>query len=93
MLGGRRSPAFRTFLKIILDGIAQKTVSRPLAIRHQLRLAEPDFDIGANDRVRIGIGEAVEAVGNGADLHSVEFRVDLGGARGPERQSGDLGAK
>ena len=58
-------------------------------VGHEFRFAQSDFDIRADDGFRIGIGDAVEAVGDGADLHAVEFGIDPGGgAHAGERRGG-----
>ena len=52
-------------------------------VRHQFGLAEPDFDIRLDDGFRIRTGDAIEAVGDGADLNAAELRIDLLRAKRP----------
>ena len=42
-------------------------------VRHQLRLAQADLDIRLDDGLRVGAGDGIEAVGDGADLHARRF--------------------
>src|SRR5450759_5628977 len=45
-------------------------------VRHQLALAQPNLDIRLDDRFRIGAGDRIETVSDGANLNAPELRVD-----------------
>jgi len=57
-------------------------------VRHQLGLAQPDLDKRLDDRFRIGAGDPIEAVSDGADLNAPELRVDHLRARRPAERHG-----
>src|ERR1017187_1860386 len=58
-------------------------------VRHEFRFAEPDLDIRLDDRFRVRVRDAIEAVGYGADLHAEELRVDLRAKRHGQRHGGE----
>src|SRR5205823_3327749 len=60
-------------------------------IGHELRLAESDLDKGADNRLRVGIGDAVETVSNGAELYAVELRINLSSAEPARERRGGQG--
>jgi hypothetical protein len=45
-------------------------------IRHQFAFAQPNLDVRLDDRFRIGAGNPIEAISDGADLDASELRVD-----------------
>jgi hypothetical protein len=49
-------------------------------VGHEFRLAEADLDVRLDDGFRVA-GDAVKTVGDGADLHAAELRVDCGAER------------
>jgi hypothetical protein len=57
-------------------------------VRHQLRFAQADGDIGIDDLLRIGAGDRIKAVRDGADLHTVNLRIDHLRAKRPAEREG-----
>ena len=45
-------------------------------VRHQFSLAKADLDIRLDNGLRIRAGEPIKAVGDSANLHSIELRID-----------------
>src|ERR1017187_8649115 len=44
-------------------------------VRHQLRFAQADFGISPYDRFRIGAGDRIKAIRDGADLDAADLRI------------------
>ena len=57
-------------------------------VRHQFGFAQPDLDVRLDDGFRIGAGDPVEAVSDGANLDAAELRVDLLRAKRPGQRHG-----
>ena len=57
-------------------------------VRHQLGFAQANLDIRLDDGFRIRAGDAIEAVGDGADLDAAELRVDHLRAKRPGQRHG-----
>ena len=56
-------------------------------VRHQLGFTQPDLDVCLDNCLRIGAGDPIEAVGNGANLNAAELRIDpLGAVRPAQRR-------
>src|ERR1017187_6997727 len=102
--GGRRAPRCNFGMRLSTRGLLLRGRLRASAahgsgryagegfavVQREFDLTEPEIDQGLDDDCRVGAGNAVKAVTDGADLHAAELRVDLRHAKSlGHRQSGE----